>query len=405
MSRTTRRLAGAGAIVLAVAVVFGATRVVRPAGVAVAPVQRRALTQTLVVSGRVMPPIRVNIGARVIGTVARRLVEDGQRVRAGEPLLLLDDAEARAAAAQAHAAVSQARVRLEQLRSVGLPLAVESLAQARLTFDRAGRELQRIQALADKGIVTATDLDDARKAVAMARSQLQAAEVQRAGSSPAGVDERTAQAALEQAEAAEAAAATRLQQMTIRASGDGVIIGRSVEAGDIVQPAQTLLVLAVDGPTLLTIEPDERNLSAIWIGQPATASADAYPGQRFAATSAHRPGGGHAARHGGSSLSVPAPPSTLRPDMTVSVEIEVGARAGGARRARRGGARCRRSRSMGPRAAPAVSSSGARSRSVSAATRSRRDPGRGLARATSSSLPAGQGGAVGKRPAAIDRER
>jgi HlyD family secretion protein len=329
VSGTTRRLAAAGALVLVAAVAIVAVRASRPARVTVARAARRALTQTLVVSGRVMPPIRVNVGSTVTGTVARRLVEDGQRVRSGQVLLVLDDEEARAAAAQARAAVSQARVKLEQLRSVGLPLAAEGLAQARLTFDRSQRELLRIQALADRGIVTATELDDARKAVAMARSQLQAAEVQQAGSAPAGVDERTARAALEQAEAAAAAASARLSHLTIRASGDGVIIGRNVEAGDIVQPAQTLLVLAVDGPTLLTIEPDERNLSAIWIGQAATASADAYPGQSFPATvnfigAAVDPQRGTVEVR----LSVAAPPSTLRPDMTVSVELEAGTRQG-----------------------------------------------------------------------------
>ncbi|HEX7485317.1 MAG TPA: efflux RND transporter periplasmic adaptor subunit [Vicinamibacterales bacterium] len=325
MSGTTRRLAFAGAIVVALAVVFGVWRTARPARVGVARVARRPLTQTLVVSGRVMPPVRVNIGAIVAGIVVRRLVEDGQRVRAGQVLLVLDDAETRAAAAQARAAVSQATVKLEQLRSVGLPLAVEGLTQARLTFDRAERELQRVQKLADEGIVTATELDDARKAVAMARSQREAASVQQAGISPAGVEERTARAALEQARAAEAAARARLGQMTIRASGDGVIIGRSVEAGDIVQPGTTLLVLAVDGPTLLTIEPDERNLSVIWMGQSAIASADAFPDQSFPATvgfigAAVDPQRGTVEVR----LSVSAPPPTLRPDMTVSVELEAG---------------------------------------------------------------------------------
>lgn len=327
MSRTSRRLVYAGAVVLALAGVFGVARAARPARVAVVRATRRPLAQTLVVSGRVMPPVRVNIGSLITGMVTQRLVEDGQRVRTGQELLRLDDAEARAAMAQARAAVSQAALRLDQLRSVGLPLAVEGLTQARLTFERAEREWQRTQRLSDDGIVTATQLDDAKKAVAMARSQLQAATVQQAGSSPAGVDERTVRAALDQARAAEAGAATRLGQTIVRASGAGVIIGRSVEAGDIVQPGKTLLVLAVDGPTLLTIEPDERNLAAIWIGQPATASADAYPAQSFPATvgfigAAVDPQRGTVEVR----LSVPSPPLTLRPDMTVSVELEAGRR-------------------------------------------------------------------------------
>jgi len=327
VTRTSRRIFVTGAALVGLVVLFGATRAARPARVTVARVTRRPLTQTLVVSGRVMPPVRVSIGSMVTGIVARRLVEDGQRVRAGEPLLLIDDAEARAGSAEARAAVNQAEAKLEQLRTVGLPVAAEMLAQARLTYDRAERERQRIQKLADGGIATATQLDDAQKAVNTARSQLQAATLQRAGSAPSGVDDRAAAAALEQARAAEAAALTRLGHTVIRASGDGVIIGRSVEAGDIVQPGKTLLALAVDGPTLLTIDPDERNLSAIWMGQSATASADAFPGQSFPATvsfiaAAVDPQRGTVEVR----LSVPSPPPTLRPDMTVSVELEAGRR-------------------------------------------------------------------------------
>jgi HlyD family secretion protein len=327
VTRSARRTIAAAASVVGVLALLGAASALRPSRIAVTRAARRTLAQTLVVSGRVMPPIRVNVGPRTTGIVSRRLVEDGARVRAGQPLLLLDDAEARAVLAQARAAVAQAAVKLEQLRAVGLPVAAELLSQAQLNFDRAERERQRIETLAEKGIATATQLDDARKAVDVARSQLQAARVQRAGSAPSGVEERSAIAALDQARASEAAAATRLEQAVIRAGGDGLIIGRSVEAGDIVQPGQVLLVLAIDGPQLLTMDPDERNLAAIWLGQRATASADAFPGQTFAATvsfigAAVDPQRGTVEVR----LSVPSPPPTLRPDMTVSIELEAGHR-------------------------------------------------------------------------------
>ena len=46
-------------------------------------VSRQPLVQSLVVSGRVMAPVRVNIGTTVMGTVSRRLVEEGERVEGG----------------------------------------------------------------------------------------------------------------------------------------------------------------------------------------------------------------------------------------------------------------------------------------------------------------------------------
>jgi HlyD family secretion protein len=316
-----------GAVLLAAAA-FGAARAARPSAIAVHRVARQPLTQTLVVSGRVMPPTRVNIGSLVTGTVSRRLVEEGRHVRAGEVLLQLDEAEARAALQQAQAAVGQAEARSDQLGMVTRPLSAESLTQARLTYDRAERERQRISALAADGIVTASQLDDATKAVEMARSQLQSATVQQAGNGVTGVEARAARASLDQARAAAATAGARLDHTVIRAPADGVIIGRYVEAGDIVQPGQRVFELAVDGPTLLTIDPDEKNLSAISMGQAATASPDAYPGQLFPATvsfigAAVDPQRGTVEVR----LSVTAPPATLRPDMTVSVELEAGRRA------------------------------------------------------------------------------
>jgi HlyD family secretion protein len=291
--------------------------------VPVVRVARRPLVQTLVVSGRVMPPARVNLGSMVTGVVSQRLAEDGQRVRAGEVLLRLDDAEARAAVAQARGAVNEAVVRLEQVRTVTLPMVAEAHIQARLTYERAERERQRTQALADAGVVTPSQLDDATKSVDVARSLMQAAAVQQAGSAPSGVDERVARTVLDQARAALAAAETRLGQLVIHAPGDGLVIARKVEAGDIVQPGQALLVVALDGPTLLRIDPDEKNLAGVWVGQAAAASADAFPGDSFPAVvsfigAAVDPQRGTVEVR----LTVPLPPPTLRPDMTVSVELQ-----------------------------------------------------------------------------------
>jgi HlyD family secretion protein len=271
--------------------------------------------------------VRVNLGVAVTGVVRRRLVEVGSRVREGDPLLLLDDAEARAAAAEAGAAARQAAVRLEQLGRVTRPLAAEAVTQARLTYERAERERQRTEKLAADGLVTETAREDAAKAASLARSQLEAATLQQASSGVSGLDERSARAALDQAGAGHAGAEARLALLVVRASGNGVIIGRDVEAGDVVQPGRALLVLAVDGPTTLTMDPDERNLSAISLGQEAVASADAYPGQTFRARvsfigAAVDPQRGTVEVR----LSVPDPPATLRPDMTVSIELAAGPR-------------------------------------------------------------------------------
>jgi HlyD family secretion protein len=88
-----------------------------------------------------------------------------------------------------------------------------------------------------------------------------------------------------------------------------------------------LLVLARTGATRLSVEPDEKNLAFVREGQPALASADAFPAERFAArVESVAPGINPDRGTVEVKLAVPEPPAYLRPDMAVSVEVEVARR-------------------------------------------------------------------------------
>ena len=91
---------------------------------------RTDLTQTVVATGRVATPQRVSVAAETTGRVARVPVREGQAVRAGQPLIELEDADERASVAQAGAAVMQAEARIRQINELSSPAAVQGLAQA-----------------------------------------------------------------------------------------------------------------------------------------------------------------------------------------------------------------------------------------------------------------------------------
>ena len=96
-----------------------------------------------------------------------------------------------------------------------------------------------------------------------------------------------------------------------------------VERGYVVQPSSVLFVLSPFGETQLTVQIDEKNLGLIAIGQPALASADAFPNQTFAAKVVYiNPGIDLQRASVQVKLGVPSPPSYLQQDMTVSVDIE-----------------------------------------------------------------------------------
>lgn len=292
--------------------------------VEVREVTRGDLVATVVASGRVMTPQRVSIGAVITERIVRIPVKEGQSVRRDDLLIALDDRDERAAVAQAQAAVAQADAKLRQLREVGLPAAAESLRQAEANVRLARQQYDRNVELKSKGFISESALDDAKRNIDVAESQLSAARLQVQTNSPSGSDFRMAQTALEQARATLGAADAKLEQTLIRAPVDGVLIGRSVEPGDVVQPGKELMALAPAGETQIVVQIDEKNLAQLKLGQKAFASADAYPHERFAAELFYVNPGIDALR--GSvevKLRVPDPPAYLRQDMTVSVDIEV----------------------------------------------------------------------------------
>ena len=239
------------------------------------------LEQHLVASGRVRVPTRVQVAAQVSGLVVAVAVVEGQRVKAGELLVQIDDREQAAAVAQAEAGVKQATARVDQLRRVGAIVANEALRQAQTNLDRAQQELARTEKLAAASAVPAVELENAQRAVSLATAQRAAAEAQQVAAQPAGADSRVALTALIQAQAQLAGAKVRLAQTRVVVPKDGTVLSRSVEPGDVVQPTRTLLVFAADASTELQFQADERNLAFLHVDQPARASADAYPPEVF----------------------------------------------------------------------------------------------------------------------------
>ena len=289
---------------------------------------RSDLVQTIVASGRVMTPQRIAIGSAVTGRVARIPVAEGQTVARGDVLIELESRDERAARAQAHAAVAQAEAKLRQLREVGLPAAEQSQVQSEAQALQARSNYERNVELRQKGFVSQAALDEAKRNLDVTESQLRAARLQVKSNSPAGSEFALAQTALAQARASVDAAQAHVEQTVIRATANGVLIGRDVEPGNVVQPGKELMALAPAGETQVVVQIDEKNLAQLRIGEKALGSADAYPRERFAAELVYINPGVDALR--GSvevKLRVTDPPAYLRQDMTASVDIEVARRA------------------------------------------------------------------------------
>jgi HlyD family secretion protein len=292
------------------------------------PVLRGALVQSVVASGRVETPHRVNIGSQINGTVASVPVAEGQVVQAAQVLVTLEDSELRASVEQAEAVVAQAEARLRQIIEVTLPVAQENLSQAQSNLLNAQQQYTRAESLRAGGFETQVQLENARRTLNVAQAQVRSTQAQVAGNVPGGTEYVAAEATLRQARASLLVALSRLDYTQIRALEAGTLIARTVERGWVVQPNQVLMVLSPIGRIEIVVRIDEKNLGLVAIGQQAIASADAYPNRRFAAELVYiNPAVDPDRASVEVKLRVVAPPEYLRQDMTVSVDIAVAERA------------------------------------------------------------------------------
>jgi len=295
--------------------------------VAVETVVRRDFVQSVVASGHVESPHRVDVGAQITGTVLRVPVIEGQVVGAGDLLVELESTELTAASHQADIAIAQAQARLRQLRETLIYSLQQTLREAQANLDNAQATQRRNQELFQKGFIGQAALDDARKTVQLADAQVRSTRMQLDTTRPAGSDRALALADVASAQASAEVARARARYAMITAPVSGTLIGRDVEVGDVVQPGKLLMTLSPQGGLQLVVQIDEKNLHLLAIGQQAWGSADAYSDQRFAAELVYiNPGVNAQTGAVEVKLDVPSKPLILKQDMTVSVDVEVARR-------------------------------------------------------------------------------
>ena len=290
--------------------------------VEVVVVTQGPMLQSVVTTGRIASVARSEIASQSNARIEAILVREGDTVQAGQVLVRLRDDEATANLAQARAAVAEARGRMRLLATVQEPVSTQQLAQAQAAHTLALRELERARDLLKQGFVSQSRVDDAQRSADASAAGLRAAGAQAAGNGASGAEATLAQSRLEQALAAEKAAATRLDQLSLRAPAAGTIINRAADPGDTAQIGRALLTLVSGEETRIQASVDEKNLGYLKLGQTARATADAYPQRPFDATLTFIAPAVDAQRGTVDlKLRVDKAVDYLRPDMTVSVEI------------------------------------------------------------------------------------
>jgi membrane fusion protein (multidrug efflux system) len=264
--RRWRLLAGVGGAVLTVALVYGLywAQVLR----------WHQTTDDAYVSGNV-----VEITPQISGTVVGIGADDTQFVKAGQPLVRLDHADARVALDQAEAQLARTvrEVRNQFATSAQLEAAVE-VKQTALTA--AHSDLTRREQLGASGAVSGEELQHARDAMRAAQADLNATRQQFAANR-ARIDGTTL---ADHPEVRDAAAAVRNAYLTwarteLPAPVGGFVARRSVQLGQRVSPGTTLMAVVPLDQVWVDANFKEPQLASMRVGQPVRLSADLYGGR------------------------------------------------------------------------------------------------------------------------------
>ena len=222
----------------------------------------------------------VDLGFRVPGRIALMPAEEGTRVRAGEVLAQLDRRPLadRLAAAEARVAAARAELakRIAGARPQEIAAAAADLAQRQAVLAGARDDYERRKPLAATGAVSQAIFDQTEAAYRSAQAAVQAAEqalsLQKAGSRSEDID--AARASLATTIADRDAARTDLDDATLSAPSDGVLMTRAREPGAIVGAGETVFTLTIDRPVRVRAWVGEGDLGKLRPGLPVRVLAD-----------------------------------------------------------------------------------------------------------------------------------
>jgi len=211
----------------------------------------------------------VQLAFRQPGRIAAMAFEEGDQVKAGARMAMLDAAPYRDALAAADAAVAVARAERDKLRNGLRPQEIvrarEALRQARAIAAEADRNLQRQQGLQASGAASQRTLDAAKAAQEQAAAGLKSAQaaLSQANEGARSEDVEAAEARLQAAQAGRAQAATALADATLLAPSPGTVITRVREPGSMVNSQTPIYSLSLDAPVYVRAYVDETELGRI----------------------------------------------------------------------------------------------------------------------------------------------
>ncbi len=276
-------------VVLAAAIALAAFLFHRDNAIAVrtAVVEQSTIRSLVSTNGKIEPVNNFEAHAPFSSSVQRVFAQEGDSVKRGELLVVLDDADARAQAARAQAQLRAAQAGLSAAERGGTQEEVlnldAQLVKAGTDRDSAQRNLDALRKLEQQGAASAGEVREAENALARADAQLTLLrQKQTKRYSKAELSRVQAQQA--EAQAAYDAAQDILAKSNVRAPFDGVVYSLPVKQGGFVAAGDLLLQVADLRKVLVRAFVDEPDVARLAPGNPIEITWDAVPGRVWRTT-------------------------------------------------------------------------------------------------------------------------
>ena len=229
----------------------------------------------------------VDVGFKVSGRIVSRLFEEGDWIDQGKVLAKLDDEDVRNRLDVARATLVSAQARLSKLLAGSRPEEIREAEAAvhQAQFDLENKQIQydRMKGLYDRHVIPKETFDNAETAFKVAKATLQRATetytLVKVGPRIEDIDDAKAQ--VEQARASVKLNETQLGYTTLYSPISGVVLVRSGEVGEVVNPGTSILTMADIENVWLKAYIPETDLSKVKWGQEVIVTTDLRPKKEY----------------------------------------------------------------------------------------------------------------------------
>lgn len=241
---------------------------------------------TLRVSGNI-ETTEVDVGFKISGRIIRIFVQEGDWVEKGKTIAQLDDEDLRQRVELARATLKSSQARLEKLLAGSRPEEIReaeaNLQQAQFDYENKKTQYERMKTLYDGRVIPKETLDNAETRFKVARAILEGAmeTYKKVKEGPRKEDIEDGRAQVEQAKASLKLAETQLSYTLLQAPISGIVLVKSAEVGEVVNPGTSILTLGDLTNVWLRAYIPETDLSRVKWGQEVIVTTDLYPKKEY----------------------------------------------------------------------------------------------------------------------------